>query len=127
LKGKNDEINTLATGGPFRTARPVATTSNQALLEEVMKNILASLYFATCFAVSGAASAQTDVKPDESQLQSHNHYQNRDGTDVHSPAASRSGAPPTGASAKCCDGEYSFSKHHAGTCSRHGGVAEWTQ
>ncbi|WP_182058833.1 DUF3761 domain-containing protein, partial [Pantoea sp. ME81] len=23
------------------------------------------------------------------------------------------------------DGSYSFSTHHRGTCSRHGGVAEW--
>jgi hypothetical protein len=31
----------------------------------------------------------------------------------------------TGASAKCKDGSYSHSKTHKGTCSRHGGVAEW--
>lgn len=32
---------------------------------------------------------------------------------------------PTGAIAKCKDGLYSHSKHHTGTCSRHGGVAQW--
>jgi hypothetical protein len=31
----------------------------------------------------------------------------------------------TGATAKCQDGSYSHSKHHTGTCSKHGGVAEW--
>ncbi|WP_273830558.1 DUF3761 domain-containing protein [Serratia bockelmannii] len=31
----------------------------------------------------------------------------------------------TGATAKCRDDPYSFSQHHRGTCSRHGGVAEW--
>ena len=32
---------------------------------------------------------------------------------------------PTGATAKCKDGTYSKSQHHSGTCSSHGGVAEW--
>ncbi|MFI5250420.1 MAG: DUF3761 domain-containing protein [Gemmatimonadales bacterium] len=31
----------------------------------------------------------------------------------------------TGAIAKCKDGLYSHSTHHAGTCSGHGGVAQW--
>jgi hypothetical protein len=31
----------------------------------------------------------------------------------------------TGATAKCKDGSYSHSKTHTGTCSKHGGVAEW--
>jgi hypothetical protein len=39
-------------------------------------------------------------------------------------AAAQAAAPP-GASARCRDGSYSFSKHHAGTCSHHGGVAAW--
>jgi hypothetical protein len=32
---------------------------------------------------------------------------------------------PTGATAKCKDGTYSKSQHHSGTCSSHGGVAQW--
>lgn len=32
---------------------------------------------------------------------------------------------PGGATAKCRDGSMSFSKHRSGTCSRHGGVAQW--
>jgi Protein of unknown function (DUF3761) len=39
-------------------------------------------------------------------------------------AASGGGAPP-GATARCRDGTYSFSQHHQGTCSHHGGVAMW--
>jgi hypothetical protein len=31
----------------------------------------------------------------------------------------------TGAIAKCKDGSYSHSKTHTGTCSKHGGVADW--
>ncbi|WP_425194938.1 DUF3761 domain-containing protein [Paraburkholderia phenazinium] len=37
----------------------------------------------------------------------------------------KSGGVPSGASVKCVDGTYSFSRHHSGTCSRQGGVAEW--
>ena len=32
---------------------------------------------------------------------------------------------PTGATAQCRDGTYSFSKSRRGTCSHHGGVAKW--
>ena len=33
--------------------------------------------------------------------------------------------PPPGATAICRDGDYSFSTHHTGTCSGHGGVSQW--
>jgi hypothetical protein len=39
--------------------------------------------------------------------------------------AATAGSPPAGATAQCRDGTYSFSKHHSGTCSHHGGVAAW--
>ena len=44
------------------------------------------------------------------------------------PAAKSAGTgntDPTGATAKCKDGTYSKSKHHKGSCSHHGGVAEF--
>src|SRR5207249_2824777 len=34
-------------------------------------------------------------------------------------------AAPAGATARCRDGSYSFSRHGSGTCSYHGGVAMW--
>jgi len=34
-------------------------------------------------------------------------------------------AAPTGATALCRDGTYSYSKHRSGTCSHHGGVRKW--
>lgn len=51
-------------------------------------------------------------------------YTNVDGNRIHSPEYAKSG-PPGGATAKCRDGEYSFSQHRSGTCSGHHGVAEW--
>jgi Protein of unknown function (DUF3761) len=41
------------------------------------------------------------------------------------PTATAGNTDPTGATAKCKDGTYSKSAHRSGTCSSHGGVAEW--
>ncbi|HEY4160665.1 MAG TPA: DUF3761 domain-containing protein [Candidatus Saccharimonadales bacterium] len=50
-------------------------------------------------------------------------YVNSGGNTVCSPEAAPT--TPTGATAQCIDGTYSFSQTHSGTCSHHGGVAEW--
>jgi hypothetical protein len=50
-------------------------------------------------------------------------YINVDGERVPSPR--RSKLAPQGATARCGDGTYSFSRHRRGTCSHHGGVAGW--
>ena len=51
------------------------------------------------------------------------HYVNSSGNCVPRPV--QAAGAPSGASAKCKDGEYSFSQHRSGTCSGHGGVAQW--
>lgn len=51
------------------------------------------------------------------------YYTNVSGHRVHRPEHSER-APP-GATARCRDGTWSFSEHHQGTCSHHGGVASW--
>jgi hypothetical protein len=50
-------------------------------------------------------------------------YTNSAGNTVCSPEESPTA--PAGATAKCEDGTYSFSESRSGTCSHHGGVAEW--
>jgi len=50
-------------------------------------------------------------------------YTNVDGNEVARPYVAPS--LPVGVSAICRDGSYSFSQHRQGTCSGHGGVAEW--
>lgn len=74
---------------------------------------------------SGSAFAYVAPAPDEADLSNHHTYTNRDGNTVHAPARSLSGKAPVGATARCRDGTYSFSRHRSGTCSRHGGVADW--
>lgn len=65
--------------------------------------------------------------PAENTLVEHGSYTNSDGEQVHRPAHSKSGKQPDGATARCRDGSFSFSRHHRGTCSHHGGVADWLQ
>jgi hypothetical protein len=48
------------------------------------------------------------------------YYKNSSGKCVHSPSSE-----PSGATAKCRDGTYSYSQHASGTCSHHGGVGRW--
>ena len=50
-------------------------------------------------------------------------YINVDGNCIPSPVDAPSA--PAGATAQCNDGTYSFSAHRSGTCSHHGGVAQW--
>lgn len=50
-------------------------------------------------------------------------YINSRGNCVHRPV--RADRAPAGATAKCRDGTYSFSQSRRGTCSWHGGVAQW--
>ncbi len=69
--------------------------------------------------------AKTASQTATAQAQQGRGYINVDGQWVPSPTKTADGQPPAGASAKCRDGTFSFSKHRQGTCSHHGGVAEW--
>ncbi len=51
------------------------------------------------------------------------YYTNSAGQRVQSPTYYPS--VPAGATARCVDGTYSFSKNRRGTCSHHGGVSQW--
>lgn len=51
------------------------------------------------------------------------YYTNSKGQQVKSPVKTM--IAPKGASAKCKDGTYSFSKSRRGTCSGHKGVSVW--
>lgn len=77
------------------------------------------------FVVPAVADPCPQPRPDENKLDNHTCYPNVDGHEVHRPAKPSDGSVPVGATAQCRDGEYSFSEHRSGTCSRHGGVANW--
>jgi Protein of unknown function (DUF3761) len=75
--------------------------------------------------VRPSSESEQQATTSESDLTSHGHYINKDKQVVHSPSRTITGKTPSGASAQCRDGSYSFSQHHSGTCSHHGGVARW--
>jgi Protein of unknown function (DUF3761) len=60
-------------------------------------------------------------------------YENSDGLCISVPSSGglpgagliTGGGAPSGATAVCEDGDYSYSTHHSGTCSGHGGVSQW--
>ncbi|MDX1890430.1 DUF3761 domain-containing protein [Mycolicibacterium sp. 050158] len=53
-------------------------------------------------------------------------YENSGGQCIPDPSAPNGGGGvPAGATAVCRDGDYSYSTHHSGTCSGHGGVSQW--
>jgi hypothetical protein len=53
----------------------------------------------------------------------HSYYVNSSGHVIHSPSC---GAKNEGVRhAQCRDGSVSYSEHHRGTCSHHGGVSNW--
>lgn len=76
--------------------------------------------------VPAASPTKPDTPPPASrtsQSASGKSYVNVDGVRVPSPVFSDT--RPEGASARCRDGSYSFSRNRRGTCSHHGGVALW--
>lgn len=69
-----------------------------------------------------AENKNTNVQ-EAKPLEQPTYYENTYGNTVQSPTQYDS--RPAGASARCGDGTYSFSQSRRGTCSHHGGVAEW--
>jgi hypothetical protein len=91
---------------------------------KLLEKLFLSLAFIAPLGVQADTPPPTPA-PSASQLVEHGSYINKDGVRVHSPAHTQTGEPPVGASAQCRDGSYSFSRHHQGTCSHHGGVSHW--
>ncbi|MDR3510189.1 MAG: DUF3761 domain-containing protein [Caulobacteraceae bacterium] len=71
--------------------------------------------------VTGALAALLLVVP--AAAVGGDYYTNVSGHAVHRPV--HASHAPAGATARCRDGTWSFSEHHRGTCSHHGGVAVW--
>jgi hypothetical protein len=70
-----------------------------------------------------AVAARERKTAEETPACTNGTYVNSAGNTVCSPE--QSPAAPTGATAQCEDGTYSFSESRSGTCSHHGGVAKW--
>jgi len=109
---------------PFPTARSLATLSQGTAVRlygcsqgwcSVAVSRLAG-YLLEEFLSAEAPQAATSARRG---------YINSQGERVPSPTRTADGKPPAGATAHCRDGTFSFSRTRQGTCSHHGGVAEW--
>ena len=92
-----------------------------------MRTIIAILAIGL-WAAAGASAARTSHAYSHrssyhAQHAGADYYTNVSGHRVHRPVFTSHA--PSGASAQCGDGSYSFSEHHQGTCSHHGGVSSW--
>lgn len=93
--------------------------------------VAATLLLTSVIVVTDAGASGTHHKHTNSTKTSHASsdsqagYINSKGNWVPSPTHTSNGKAPKGATAKCGDGSYSFSQSARGTCSHHGGVAEW--
>ncbi len=76
-----------------------------------------ALGLAAFLALAGQAGAANAYSCNE------RYYVNRSGNVVHSPSCGEDKRYHH--TAECRDGSTSFSEHHSGTCSHHGGVAHW--
>jgi hypothetical protein len=84
---------------------------------------IASQGTATQSGTNTSKPAQHESSRDNPNCTNKGTYRNRDGQLVSRPETCSS--TPSGATAQCRDGTYSFSLHRSGTCSHHGGVAKW--
>ncbi|SRR5258705_527795 len=117
---------------PALDGRPLATLPPASLVEvgncdptwctiryRGLEGFSARRYLAFSRPRASAESTSTTVSPQGRG------YINARGDWVPSPTRTPDGRPPADASARCRDGTYSSSRSRRGTCSHHGGVAEW--
>ncbi|WP_328449381.1 DUF3761 domain-containing protein [Amycolatopsis sp. NBC_00438] len=103
---------------PTTSDVPVATT---AAPKTVAPKAVAPKVVAPKTTAAKAPAPKTTAKPaPQPAACGADYYRNSDGNCVHRPSDN-----PSGATAICNDGSYSYSQHRSGTCSGHGGVRTW--
>lgn len=98
----------------------------------MLTRLIYSIIATACLASPAMAQDRTRqtqpgavISPATATLVEGGYYTNNSGISVHRPAHTTDGQAPAGASAQCRDGSFSFSVSRRGTCSHHGGVANW--
>jgi hypothetical protein len=89
--------------------------------------LLAITLLAALLVPSSEALARGSCKLFAPEELRHGTYTNRDGCEVPRPEQPKGStcAKPVDATARCRDGDWSYSQHRQGTCSHHRGVACW--
>ena len=86
--------------------------------KEISRELVSSVV--TRGPVNKVVANGTYVAPKPAPVCENGTYINVDGNEVCRPSSN-----PSGATAVCRDGTYSYSQHRSGTCSHHGGVRTW--
>lgn len=115
-------IGIVQAGSPASTAQPETQTQTQVKSESVVTPTTTPTQTTKTYQpiVAPAPILPPTTNPAK---ETPNYYINSSGNKIQSPT--KYDSAPSGASARCRDGTYSFSQHRSGTCSHHGGVAEW--
>lgn len=113
--GKREKVYKVTYENDKETKRELV--SENITKEPVEKIVLIGTYEEK---VESATQTTDNQTGDNNSNKSGQGYTNVDGNHVDSPSDN-----PAGATARCQDGNYSYSQHRQGTCSGHGGVAEW--
>lgn len=126
VKGVQVSVTVVPTTKPTETPTPTDTPANTPTPTIAPTNTPypTRAYIAPTKVYVPPTQAPTATQSN-SQLDNNNYYTNTAGNSVHSPANTVDNSVPSGASARCGDGTYSFSQSRRGTCSSHGGVAQW--
>src|SRR6202045_4501972 len=114
-----DSAATNCKDGTTSTATGRGACSGHGGVQKASKSTTAAPATAAAPAAAAAppaAAPPAAAAPKESKPSTHS---------KSAPTAAAGNTDPTGATAKCKDGTYSKSQHRSGTCSSHGGVAEW--
>lgn len=108
---------------PLATTPPVVVTSTPAIPTPPAPPKVHAPRTAPVVPAPASAAPESAKSAPKSSSCDADYYRNVDGKCVHRPQ--QASAPPAGATARCADGDYSFSQNRRGTCSGHGGVAQW--
>ncbi|MFG1639782.1 DUF3761 domain-containing protein [Amycolatopsis sp. NPDC049252] len=110
----------VTTAAPTTSEVPVATTVPAAPQTTAPKAVAPNAVTPKTTAAKAQAPKTTAKPAPQPAACGADYYRNSDGTCVHRPSTN-----PSGATALCNDGSYSYSQHRSGTCSGHGGVRTW--
>jgi hypothetical protein len=119
------------------SANPAETLVWTAILDKIAQiradtvskgGIIMKLFLTALAFLAVAAPSVSEARDYSRSYQTHHHssseyYTARSGHRVRRPT--QSARAPSGASARCGDGSWSFSESRRGTCSHHGGVGRW--